>query len=443
MMCDPACDDRTAGSPKVIFALASAGAGAIAVIRLAGAGCDALARRLAGSLPPPRHAATRVLRNETGETLDHALLLWLPGPRNAIGEDVVELHLHGGRAVIDGVCAALLAAGARPAGPGEFTRRAFLNGRLDLAQAEAVADLVAAETSVQRRQALGQMSGALSRRIEAWRDRLVEALAWQEALIDFSDEDVPPDTASALRRKLDGVEAELRAALAEARTAETIRDGLTVVLAGPPNVGKSSLANALCGRELAIVDASPGTTRDAVEARLVLGGLPATLIDTAGLREAGGAVESEGIRRTHDRVRSADIVLALRSPDAGACDLPEHAADAVVIAIHNKTDLAPAPPGTIGVSLLRGDGLDALRTTIEREVMALAGRGASVALTRPRHADALRAACDELTAARSAGLPELCAESIRHALDALGRITGKVGAEEVLDAVFRGFCIGK
>ena len=301
-----------------IFAIASgAGRAAIAVLRLSGPDSAALLRALAGRLPPPRRASLRRLRDAAGEQLDHALVLWLPAPASYTGEDAAELHLHGGRAVIEGVADALVALGARPAEPGEFTRRAFLNGRLDLIEAEAIGDLVEAETSAQRAQALRQLDGALGAIYRDWAERLRLLLAQQEALIDFPDEDLPAETEALALAELAALSREIGAHLDDGRRGERLREGLVFAITGPPNVGKSSLVNALAEREVAIVAPTPGTTRDALEARVVLGGVPVTLVDTAGLRAAQDAIEAEGVRRAHARAAAADLVIVVGEADDG------------------------------------------------------------------------------------------------------------------------------
>jgi tRNA modification GTPase len=433
-----------------IFALASgAGRGAIAVMRLSGPGSEALLRRIAGGLPRPRQASLRRLRAQgTGEVLDQALVLWFPGPASYTGEDSAELHLHGGPAVIAAVGEALAALGARPAEPGEFTRRAFLNGRMDLTAAEGVADLIAAETEAQRRQALRQADGALARLLEGWAARLTRLLAHQEAAIEFADDDLPTDLGDRARAGAAALRAEIAAHLADGGQGERLREGVVVAILGAPNAGKSSLLNALAGREAAIVSARAGTTRDVVEVRLALRGVPVTLADTAGLREAADEIEQEGIRRARRRAEEADLVVAVFATDTPP-DPPTLAwvrPGTVVLA--NKVDLAPAP-GTIAgtapmaVSARTGAGLDALRERLASEAARLAGAGDAALLTRPRHRAALAEAAEWLAEAEAAPLPELVSEALRAALRAIGRLTGRVGVEDILDVVFGEFCIGK
>ncbi len=434
----------------VVFALASgAGRAAVAVMRLSGTGAADVVRRLAGSLPAPREAALRRLRHpDTGETLDRALTLWFPGPRSYTGEDCAELHLHGGPAVVAGVAEALVAAGARPAEPGEFTRRAFVHGKLDLTAAEGIADLIAAETAAQRRQALRQAEGGLASLYGGWAERLTKLLASQEAFIEFETEDLPPDLDAAVGRDAAALRAEMEAHLADGGRGERLREGLVVAILGAPNAGKSSLLNALVGRDAAIVSARAGTTRDVVEARLDLGGVPATLADTAGLREASDEIEAEGVRRALLRAEAADLRLLVfaadRPPDADTLALV--APGALVVA--NKADLAPVPAAIGGaapipVSARTGQGVAALRDRLAAAAADLARPDTTTPLTRSRHRAALLEAVARLAELEAAELPELRAECLRAAVSALGRITGRVGIEAVLDAVFGEFCIGK
>lgn len=433
-----------------IFALASgAGRGAVAVLRMSGPASEAILRRLAGGLPKPRHASLRALRDpQGGETLDQALVLWFPGPASYTGEDSAEFQLHGGPAVIAAVGGALAALGARPAEPGEFTRRAFLNGRMDLTAAEGIADLIEAETEAQRRQALRQAGGALARLTGGWADRLLRLLAHQEAAIEFAEDDLPTDLGDRARAGAAALRAEIATHLADGGQGERLRDGLLVAILGAPNAGKSSLLNALAGREAAIVSARAGTTRDVVEVRLALAGVPVTLADTAGLREAADEIEQEGIRRARRRAEEADLVLAVfaadRPPDAETLAWVKPGA----LVLANKTDIAAAPEAIGGVAPLAvsarsGAGLDALRTRLAGEAARLAGAGDAALLTRPRHRAALTEAAAWLAEAEAAPLPELVAEALRAALRALGRLTGQVGVEDILDVVFRDFCIGK
>jgi tRNA modification GTPase len=432
-----------------IYALATgAAAGAVAVLRLSGPGTAEAVRRLAGSLPPPRHASLRRLRAPDGETLDHALVLWFPGPASYTGEDAAELHLHGGRSVIAGAIDALAVAGLRQAEPGEFTRRAFLHGKMDLTAAEAIADLIAAETAAQRRQALHQADGGLARLYGGWAERLARLLAHQEAAIEFAEDGLPTDLDAKARAGAGELRAEIEAHLADARRGELLREGLVFAIIGAPNAGKSSLLNALVGREAAIVSARAGTTRDIVEARLDLAGVPVTLSDTAGLREAADEIEAEGIKRAERRAHEAQLVITLFAADQPPDSETLRWIGPEALVLVNKCDLAPAPAMIAGVpaiaiSARQGTGLDALRDRLAEVALRLTGAGQGNQLTRPRHRAALTEASALLAEAEEASLAELTAEALRAALFALGRLTGRVGVEEILDIVFRDFCIGK
>lgn len=430
-----------------IFALASgAGRAAIAVLRVSGPGTATVFAALAGRLPVPRMAVVRRLRHpDTGEVLDQALALWFPAPGSYTGEDCAEFHLHGGPAVVTGVLEALVAAGARPAEAGEFTRRAFLHGKMDLTAAEGIADLIEAETAGQRRQALRQAGGTLAALYGGWAGRLTALLARQEAFIEFEDEDLPPGLDDAVGVAALALRQEIALHLADGRQGERLREGLMIAILGAPNAGKSSLLNALVGREAAIVSTRAGTTRDVIEVRLDLGGVPVTLADTAGLREAADEIEAEGVSRARQRAAQADMLLLVfaadQPPDGETLGLIQ--ADAIVVT--SKCDLPRCPDGVQGmpVSATTGQGLDALRRRLAAEAAARVGTLAEARLTRPRHRAALQEAVAWLDRLDTAALPELRAEALRAAVRALGRITGHVGIEEVLDAVFSQFCIGK
>jgi tRNA modification GTPase len=421
-----------------IFAVASgSGRAAITVVRISGSGSSAVLAGLCRRVPAPRRASLRTLRDPDGTILDRGVVVWFPGPGSYTGEDSAELHLHGGRAVLDAVAAALLRAGARPAEPGEFTKRAFLNGRMDLLEAEAVGDLVVAETEAQRRQALRQLDGELGAIYRGWADRLKLLLARQEALIDFPDQDLPEEVDVAVQREISLLHSEVQAHLADGRRGERLREGLVFAITGPPNVGKSSLMNALAGREVAIVSSRPGTTRDALEARVVLGGVPVTLVDTAGLREARDEIEAEGVRRARAHAAAADLVIAVMDQTVEAL-----AATGLVVA--NKIDLGwPVPDRALGVAALTGEGLDPLRARLADEARRLTESSGPPPLTRARHRAALEEVAARVNAARNGFLPELQAEDLRLAIRALGRITGAVGVEEILGSIFAQFCIGK
>jgi tRNA modification GTPase len=440
-----------------IFALSSGhGRAGVAVIRISGPAAGVALDRMAAPRPKPRAAAFRRVRHPgTDEVLDEALVLWFPAPRSETGEDMAELQVHGGRAVIQGVLAALGSLeGFRLAEPGEFARRALDNGKLDLTGAEGLADLIDAETAAQRRQALRQATGSLHRLYEGWRQRLIGAMARMEAAIDFSDEpDVVAGTAQAARAEAEGLAREIAGHLDDGHRGEILREGVHVVLAGPPNAGKSSLLNALARRDVAIVSEEAGTTRDVIEVKLELDGLPVIVSDTAGLREAAGKVEREGMRRTVARAREADLVLWLIDVTAPAAAVPTEIAarsDRTLV-VANKMDLLPGdvlhplPAGAIGISVLTGDGMDALARRLTAFVQARIGESEAPVLTQARHRQQLERCLAALTSFLGAPLGELelRAEDLRCAAQALGRITGAVDAEDVLDQVFSRFCIGK
>ena len=431
-----------------IYALATApGRAAVAAIRVSGPAAGAAVEALAGRpRPAPRTAGLRVLRDAEGRRLDRALVLWFPGPASVTGEDVAEFHVHGGRAVVRGVLDALgRLPGLRPAQPGEFTRRAVLNGKLDLTAAEAVADLVDAGTARQRDQALDQMEGSLRARCDGWRDAVLACLAEAEALIDFADEDLPETAGADLPAEARRLAGDIGARLADGRRGERLREGLRVAILGAPNVGKSSLLNALVRRDAAIVSEEAGATRDVVEASADVDGWPVVLADTAGLRETRGAVEREGVRRALERARTADLRLLLadaaRWEETLAAVAGERGPDALLVA--TKRDLAAAPrEADAAVSCVTGAGLDDLLALMARRFEA-AWTGAGPSPTRERHRAALEQARAALDRAAGAREPELAAEDLRLAAAALGRIVGRVDVEQVLDRIFAEFCIGK
>jgi tRNA modification GTPase len=400
-------------------------------------------------MPSPRVAQRRRLVDpQSGDALDDGLILWFPAPRSATGEDVAELHLHGSRAVLAAVMQALARLGLRLAEPGEFTRRAFLNGKLDLLQAEAIADLAAAETEAQRRQALRQLGGELGDVYRGWRDRLVRILAHLEAAIDFPDEDLPPEIESRIAGETEALVVEIERHVADGHRGERLRDGIDVAILGPPNAGKSSLMNRIARRDVAITSPVPGTTRDVIEVAIDLGGYPVVLADTAGLRDSADAIEQEGKRRAVQRAEQAEIRLfvfdiAHPADAAGAAAWP--GADTILVA--NKIDLARAAdtdlsPPALPVSALTGEGIDRLLTMLGERV-AQTYRIEAPVLTRARHRQALEEAAASLQRSFFAALPELRAEDLRLALRSLGRITGAVDVEDLLDVIFRDFCIGK
>ncbi|MDX2237654.1 MAG: tRNA uridine-5-carboxymethylaminomethyl(34) synthesis GTPase MnmE [Hyphomonadaceae bacterium] len=440
------------GLGETIVALASgSGRAGVAVVRFSGPQAGAALTALTGQAPPPpRRAARRRFRDPaSGEALDDGLALWFPAPASFTGEDVAELHLHGGAAVIAAtIAAALRVEGVRLAEPGEFTRRAFANGKLDLTQAEGLADLVDAETEGQRRQALRQMQGALAARIEGWRARLVRIMALCAAEIDFPDEDVPDALALSARPLIADLAADLAAALADAHRGERVRDGYRIAILGAPNAGKSSLLNALAGRDAAIVSDIPGTTRDVVEARLILAGYPVWIADTAGLRDALDAIEAEGVRRALARAQEADLRIGVidgADPEGSAVALNGlmHEGDLLVA---TKRDLGGAVSREIlHVSTSTGEGVATLVDALESTVSKALTQEEAAPITRARHRAAMQAAYESLLRAEAiiGESAELAAEDLRAAADALARLTGRIDVEDLLDDVFARFCIGK
>lgn len=424
-----------------IFAVATApGRAGIAVIRLSGPRAWDAVEQLCGSVPPPRRASVRLLR-DGGEVLDEALILVFERGHSFTGELVAELHVHGSPAVVRAVLAVLSGVdGMRPAEAGEFTRRALENGRVDLAQVEGLADLLGAETDAQRRQAQRVLSGAVGRRVEDWRARIVRAAALIEATIDFVDEDVPVDVRPEVRDLLQGLVAEFHAEMAGSQVAERVRDGFEVAILGAPNTGKSTLINYLAGRDAVLTSDVPGTTRDVIEVRLDLGGLAVTFLDTAGVRETDDPVERMGISRALQRARQADVRLFLVEELDEVLPLPRDADDVVVLC---KVDQRGA--GEAGVSGVTGAGVAEVLGQISR---GLARRVAAVGtMTRGRHRHALAEAARALEAAEAElnqdHRAELCAEEIRLALRALDGLVGRVDVEHILGEIFSSFCIGK
>ena len=440
---------------RTIFALAtSKGRAGICVFRISGPAAGRALETLTNqSVPKARHAELRNACLADGSLIDRGLALWFPAPHSFTGEDVAELHLHGGPAIAAALTERLLELpDLRPADPGEFTRRAFLAGKLDLTEAEGLADLINAETEQQRRLALRQLQGGLKDLYERWRGELVRALAHLEAAIDFVDEELPDDLAQNVRPRIARLTAEIEAHLAEGRRGEIVRDGFTVVILGAPNVGKSSLLNALAKRDAAIVSSVPGTTRDAIEVDLDLGGYAVTLIDTAGLRDTTDEIESEGIKRARAKAQYADLRLGvvdasiasvndsrvspeLQSGDAiilNKCDVPGAAAQTVAAPLHSMR-----------ISAKTGEGIDTLLAWLEQQVVARTGGSESMPMTRARHREALTDAHAALVRFAGAQALDIAAEDLRIAARALGRITGRVDVEDLLDVIFREFCIGK
>ncbi|HEY3637750.1 MAG TPA: tRNA uridine-5-carboxymethylaminomethyl(34) synthesis GTPase MnmE [Rhizomicrobium sp.] len=433
-----------------IYAVSTApGRAAIAVVRVSGPQAPNALRALGGDrLPQPRKAALRNLRTLAGEWIDQALVLWFPAPASETGEDIVEFHLHGGRAISEAALAALAAVpGLRAAEPGEFTRRAVENGKLDLTRAEALADLIDAEAPAQARQALRQYQGALADLYEGWRARLMAVLAWAEAAIDFSEEELPEDIEDRLRAPMAELHAEMIRHLDDSRRGEITREGLFLTIIGAPNAGKSSLVNALAQRDVAIVSDIAGTTRDIVETRLDLGGYVVHLADTAGLRSTGDVIEREGVRRALDRAAQSDMTLLVldgtaKDPLSG---IDTETSTRASVTVWNKCDLPwPGPRDGLRISARTGEGIDTLLQLLKEYVRErLETRRESPPMTRARHRECVVDAAEALARALQQRESELAAEDLRLALRAIGRLTGRVDIEELLDVVFRDFCIGK
>ena len=441
-----------------IFALASArGRAGVAVIRVSGPKAMESAKALLDKeLNVPRAAVlSKIIHPVSRETIDQALVLPFIAPHSFTGEDVVEYHVHGGAAVIRGMLSVLAEqSGHRMAEPGEFTRRAFENGKMDLTEAEGLADLINAETQLQKAQAMTQMGGALSRLYEGWKDRLAKILAYAEAEIEFPDEDLPQDLMERIGPKISVLIQEISAHLDDGRRGERLREGIRIAVIGAPNAGKSSLINALSQRDVAIVSDMAGTTRDVIEVHLDLGGYPVILADTAGLRpgqlgsKGQDAIESEGIRRALQQAQAADIKILLYD---GTQDMPDpdtFALEALphTIPVINKADQGvnlTHPGKLMSISVHNGTGIPALIDSIIKVIQELIGRSESVTLTRERHRTCLKSCLEALKRSLGANLPELAAEDLRLAIRDIGRITGRVDIEDLLDIVFRDFCIGK
>lgn len=430
----------------------------VAVLRLSGSRSRAALEAVTGALPPSRLASLRTLRDPAdGTVIDRGLVFWFPGPKSFTGEDSAEFHIHGGPSVVAAMLRVLGGmAGMRSAEAGEFSLRAFRNGKLDLVEAEGLADLILARSERQRALAARQMTGQSSDIFEAWRRDLIELAARVEAAIDFADEDGVAEAAlGEIRPRCQMLRTQMIEALGPAAAAARVRQGLRIVLAGPPNVGKSSLLNRLVKRDAAIVSAIPGTTRDAIEADLLLGGVPAVLIDTAGLRAAsGGEIEAEGMARSRRHLANADITLWISAPDIPESELPKDI-DSEAIWIENKSDLNAKQSIHMRndsgmtphyrISALTGDGIATLLSALEKRAVALLAGADDAIVVRERQRLAVTKTVAALDAALSPDIPELelVAEHLRRATDELGRLTGRIGIEDVLDAVFRDFCIGK
>jgi len=441
---------------------------ALAIVRVSGARAGELVTALTGSLPPPRTARRCQIHDQNQKLIDDGVVLWFAGPASATGEDVAEFHIHGGRAVLAALVKALTAFDdVRPAEPGEFTRRAFENGKLDLTEAEGLDDLIHADTEAQRRQAVRQLGGLLGDKARRWRGQIIEALALIEAGIDFADEgDVQGELMAPALRTIAALHDEVAEVLAAQGKAERLRDGLVVAIAGPPNVGKSTLINRLARREVAIVSPHAGTTRDVIEVQLDLRGYPVTVIDTAGIRESDDLVEQEGVRRAKARAAEADLVLWLGDGDAIGAAVE---GAALVWRVRNKIDLAPhsdtdsadfdapglganrwqtvgdaAPSATFAISAKRGDGVGELIEALAGFAAQYFACGESAVISRERHRILLQQAERMLQCSMVGGLaPELVAEELRLAAGSLGQLLGRVDVEDVLGEIFGRFCIGK
>ena len=434
-----------------IFALSSgAGASGIAVFRMSGDQSQAiLSALLKNKMPQPRAASLRALADPAnGATIDHALVLWFPAPNSYTGEDMAELHIHGGRAVKDYLTRLLPhIAPCRLAQPGEFTRRAFENGKLDLTRAEGINDLIMAETEAQRAQAVRQADGALDRLYENWKDKLIKSLAYVEATLDFVDEDLPDDMLQKLDAPVRQIMQDIAAHLAD-RRGERLRDGLRIAIIGAPNAGKSTLLNALSQRDVAIVSDIAGTTRDVIEVHLDLGGYPVIIADTAGLRESSDTIEQIGIARAKAEAAQADLKIALFDATQGMDGDTKNLIDAQTLVVFNKCDLdnsaRVSDDNALQISARSGHGMENLLQVLTQKIAALFDtQSETPSLTRARHRENLIECLNCLRRAEHAPSLELKAEDWRLAMRALGKITGRVDVEDLLDIIFRDFCIGK
>lgn len=436
-----------------IFALAtSGGRSGVAVLRVSGPMAGTIAETVSGPLPHPRKAVLRKFYDQNRNLIDHGLLLWFPAPNSFTGEPVIEFHLHGGHAVVESMLQTLSRMqSTRPACAGEFTRRAFEHGKLDLTAVEGLSDLVAAETDAQRRQALRQMEGGLGNIYDGWRRRLLQAQAYMEAEIDFSDEELPEGLRLSAQGELASLVREVRDHLSDGGRGEILRRGFRIAILGAPNVGKSSLLNMLVQRDAAIVTSQAGTTRDVIEVNLDLGGYLVSVSDTAGLRETRDVIEAEGVRRAVLTAQGADLKLLVFD----ACQWPRLDADTVAwrdsasICVLNKIDMASGnneyPADYFPASALSGAGMERLLQGLQQLVADRLGSSETPGLTRERHRRELTLCLESLERAVSESdkAPEFVAEDIRLAARALGRITGRANVEDMLDMLFAEFCIGK
>jgi len=441
-----------------IAAIASApGRGGVGIVRISGPDAASIATCIAGELPHARHAALREFRDADGATIDSGLVLHFPAPHSFTGEHVVELQAHGSPVALDLLVRTACAFGARPARAGEFSERAFLNGRLDLAQAEAIADLIEASTAEAARAAQRSLEGELSKRVHAVAEQLIELRMYVEGALDFSDEDVDWFSDQALAERLQRAQHDLAQLLRDAEQGRRLRDGFVVALTGRPNVGKSTLLNRLAGAEVAIVTDIAGTTRDVLRENLNLRGLPVTVVDTAGLRDGGDAIEREGMRRARVALEHAELALFIVDARTGVGDEDRRLLDELPrtlprLIVHNKIDLAPPacrpePTGDeLHLSASTGVGVDALIDALHRRAGLQSGDTHPFS-ARTRHVDALQRSAARLAAAadrlRRADMPELAAEELKTALAALGEITGEFSSEDLLGRIFASFCIGK
>ena len=444
--------NSTDNQNDTVFAVASGGGKAgISIVRITGPKTAGIVLSVTGSLPLPRMASYRAIRHPASrEILDQGLVIWFPGPKSYTGEDCAEFQVHGGSAVVSAITLMLsLEPGLRPAHAGEFTQRAFANGKIDLSQVEGLADLIDSETEQQRKQALAQLAGVLGKKIETWRSKLVHALALLEAEIDFVEEgDAPTGILSQVSNIAALVHDDIATSLKGSHIFERIRESLVIVVCGPPNVGKSTFFNRLANREVAIVSERPGTTRDALTFNMDLNGFPVKLVDTAGLRKTRNFVESRGIERALAHIASADLVLWLFERPSQLGKSFDLITDGQVWPVQTKADLRPsaAVPGQQQISAYSGEGISELLNSIADYAAQLLGQGGEVPLTRARHRLALAETNAALQRVKSLSEPaslELVAEDLRLAVRSLGRITGQVDVEEILEEIFSKFCIGK